>query len=90
MYTKIAVEHGMEVAADFMSQTTSVSLDKKNQDKLDQALKKREDKKKEYLNTPSKKRFRGTERDKSADVCKTCKQIGHWWNDPECPMFKKE
>lgn len=90
MCTKIAVEHGMEVAAEFMSQTTSVSLDKKNQDKLEQALKKRDDKQKEYRNSSSRKRFKATERDKSTDVCKICKEIGHWWNDPECPMYKKE
>ena len=44
MYTKIAVEHGMGVAAD--SQTTLVSLDKKNQEKLKLTLKKMVDKQK--------------------------------------------
>ena len=84
---RIAVEHGMGVALEYMDQESPLSLDDAEKKRLDEVLRSRKRKAAEAkIYTPNKKPWV----DRSKDVCRVCGGIGHWWQSPQCPKYKRE
>ena len=82
---KIAADHGISIAADFLDETSATALDEKEQKRLETCLKRKAE-------SPAKpftpRKFKKV--DQSQDICKSCGGIGHWWSSPACPNFNKK
>ena len=86
-YCKVAAQYGISVASEFAAEGSSISLDDKEQKRLEACLKKRKEAENRF-HTP-KKRFAG-QVDQSNDICKKCGEIGHWQSNPICPKYSKK
>ena len=84
-YVKIGCLHGVGVAADYLEESSSLSLSEKERKKLDEVLKKRKSAETKTFQPGGFKRRYVTEN--ASDICKSCGEVGHWWNNPKCKNY---
>lgn len=84
-YVKIACFHGVGVASDYLEESSALSLNDREKKKLDEVLKKRKSTEVRPFQHGGFKRRYVTEN--PSDICKSCGEVGHWWNNPKCKNY---
>ena len=85
-FVKIGCAHGVGVAVDYLEESSLLSLSEKEKKKLEEVLKKRKSvEQRSYSSGGPRRRYSVSE--SPSDICKSCGEIGHWWNNPICKNY---